>query len=80
MDALLHAKTHLPRNQKTAWRGHQIIELGAILAADLDQILESLGSYEGRFRAFSFEQRIGGDRGAVYDLSLNFPGCALNAG
>ena len=46
-------------------RRAQAVEVGARLAAELDDVLEALGGDEHRARALALEQRVGGDGRAV---------------
>ncbi len=62
MSPLAHAKTQLAIRQQLPRRGRQIVKLGAVLAADFEQIFEPGGGHESRSRAFAFEQRVGRDR------------------
>ena len=43
----------------------QIVQLGAILPADVDHVFETGRSDQRGSHAFAFQQRVGGDRGSV---------------
>ena len=45
--------------------GKEVVETGAVLAADLEDIPEAGGGDDRGFGAFAFEQRVGGHGGAV---------------
>ena len=63
-----------------ARRWGQVVELGAILPSNLQQILKPRCSYKRRPSALSFQQGVGGDGGAVYDFRFGSPGGAGDAG
>ena len=55
-----------------------VVEIGTGLAGDGECVFESGGGDESDARAFAFEQRIGGDGGAVADFDrLRRCGCAI---
>ena len=49
-----------------------VVEIGASLAGDGESVFKSRGGDEGDARAFAFEQRVGGDGGAVADFNGGF--------
>ncbi len=49
--------------QGTTGRDHEVIELGAGLAADLEDVFEAGGGDEGDAGSFAFEKSVGGDGG-----------------
>ena len=55
----------LGRHERRRVRRAQAVEVGARLAAELDDVLEALGGDEHRPGALALEQRVGGDRRAV---------------
>ena len=55
IDALMDAEAQIARDQGPAGRGREIVQLGAVLAADLEKILESGGGDESGPRAFALE-------------------------
>ncbi len=59
--------------------GSEIVEFGAVLARDLEDIFESRGGDQGGAGAFALEQRVGGDGGPVDDVGAGAAGCAVEA-
>ena len=49
-----------------------VVEIGARLAADGERVFKSRRGDKGDARAFAFEQRVGGDSGAVADFDGGF--------
>src|SRR5690606_26267209 len=72
-DALVDLAAEAPRNQRFRSFRRQIIKAWPILAADMQNVAKSFGGDKGGRRASPLEQRIGGDGGAVDDLS-HIPG------
>ena len=50
--------------------GGEVIEGGAVLAANGEDIAKAFGGDEGGACAFAFEKGVGGDSGAVGDLEI----------
>ena len=55
INALMDAEAQIARDQGPAGRGSEVVQLGAVLAADLEKILEAGGGDEGRPRALALE-------------------------
>ena len=53
--AFVEAEAEGAADERAAGRGGEVIELGAILAADFEEIFEAGGGDEGGSRAFPFE-------------------------
>ena len=63
--ALRRAEAQLRRGQRRRGRDAQVVEFGAVLAAELDEVGEALGRHERRARPAPLEQRVGRDGHAV---------------
>ena len=63
--ALVDREAQLGRHERGRVRGAEPVEVGARLAADLDDIGEASGREQGRPRRPALEQRVGRDRRAV---------------
>ena len=59
------ADAALARHERRRVRLAQAVEVGARLAAELDDVLEARGGDEHRARALALQQRVGGDRRPV---------------
>ena len=59
------ADAPLGRHQRRRMGRAQAVEVGARLAAELDDVLEALGGDERRARALALQQRVGRDGRAV---------------
>jgi hypothetical protein len=64
-DPLVHAVAAIERHERLGMVGAQSIEMRARLAAELEEVLEPGGGYEGCPRALALEERVGRDRGAM---------------
>jgi hypothetical protein len=62
VDPLIHFKTQASRDQGLMGLHRQIVKLGAILATNLEDILETFGCYQRSASSFSLQESIGGNR------------------
>ncbi len=67
---LVHAETQGARDNGRSQPRREIVKLGAILAADVDHVLETRRGDQRGPRAFALEQRVGGDRRSVNHFGL----------
>ncbi len=75
--ALWDIKPQMTRHKRRRVLQHQVVELVAILATDLDRIAEPGRSHERCLRALALNYGVGHQRGAVHQV-LDLVGC--NAG
>ena len=57
-DPLAHAVAALERDERLRMRLAEAVEMGAILAAEVQQVLEPRGRDEGRAGALALEERV----------------------
>ncbi len=62
---LARADAAVARDERRGVRRAQAVQVGARLAAELDEVLEALGGDERGPRALALQQRVGGDGGPV---------------
>ena len=62
---LAHGEAQVARDERLRPPLGQVVERGAVLAGELDQVAEAGGRDERGARAAALEQRVGGDRHAV---------------
>ena len=63
--ALAHGEAQVARHERLGAALGEVVERGAVLARELDQVAEALGRDERGARAAALEQRVGGDRHPV---------------
>jgi len=66
--ALGHFQAQVARHQGERLVGLDVVEIGPLLAADLEQVAEPIGRHEPRLHAAMLDQRVGRDRGAVAEV------------
>ena len=63
--ALADGEAQVARHERLGPALGEVVERGAVLARELDQVAEALGRHERRAGAAALEQRVGGDRHPV---------------
>ena len=71
---LAHAEAQIAIREQMPGSGRQVVQFGAVLTADFEQIFESGGGHEGRARALAFEQGVGRDSGTVNHIHAALAG------
>ena len=77
IEALGYAKTAVARHERPGLFKLQVVESGTNLAGDLQHIAEALGGDKARWRDLALDDGVGGDCGAVNDVSHVFSGDLL---
>ncbi len=67
--ALGHFQAEIARHQRRGLVSLQVVQVGALLPADLQQVAETLGGYQPGLRATMLDQRVGRHGGAVAEVS-----------
>ena len=68
-DALRHFESQMPGHERRIAARLEVEQMGPGVAADLQDVPESFGRDQARFRTLAFDQRVGGDRGAVHEVA-----------
>ena len=66
--ALRHVEAQIARHERARVLQHQVVEIVALLAPDLDRVAEALGGQQRGPRAFALDDRVGDQRGAVDEM------------
>ena len=69
VEALGYAKTAVARHEWARLFKLQVVEGGANLTGDFQHVAEALGGDKAGRRDLAFDDGVGGDRGAVDDIS-----------
>ena len=74
LESLVYAEGQAGLDERLAAFDHEVVELGAGLAADQEDVFKAGGSEEGDAGALAFKQGVGGDGRAVGQFQVGSSG------